>query len=91
MAGVNRPAIVIAGIAGLCVSAATGVGLGTYTASGMNPIYGQAGIAATYADADAPLVVAGNGRAGPSKDQFSETVARSLTGGGFGDRPNDPS
>lgn len=91
MAGVNRPAIIIAGIAGLCVSAAAGVGLGSYTASGMNPLYGQAGAASAYADNDAPLIVDGAGERVKSSDQFSETVARSLTGGGFGDRPSDPS
>jgi hypothetical protein len=91
MAVANRPAVIIAGIAGLCVSAATGVGLGSYTASGMNPMYGKAGIASAYADADAPLVVDGSERGAPSNDQFSETVARSLTGGGFSDRPSDPS
>ncbi|MEG3143585.1 hypothetical protein U1839_02870 [Sphingomonas sp. RT2P30] len=91
MAGVNRPAIIIAGIAGLCVSVATGVGLGSYTASGMNPLYGRAGIVSAYADAEAPLIVDGAGEHVRSNDQFSETVARSLTGGGFGDRPNDPS
>jgi hypothetical protein len=34
-----------------------------------------------------------DGKAGyaTSNDQFSETVARSLTGGGFGDRANDAS
>lgn len=89
MASLDRPAIIIAGIAGLCVSAAAGVGLGSYTASGMNPFYSRSSVA--VADADAPLVVDGRANDATSSDQFSEIVARSLTGGGFGDRANDAS
>jgi hypothetical protein len=89
MASLGRPAIIIASIAGLCVSAAAGVGLGSYTASGMNPFYGQSSIA--EGDVNAPLVADGKAGYATSNDQFSETVARSLTGGGFGDRANDAS
>ena len=86
MASLGRPAIIIAGIAGLCVSAAAGVGLGNYAASGMNPFYSQSTIA--EADVDVPLVADRRMNDAMSNDQFSDTVARSLTGGGFGDRPN---
>ncbi len=76
MAGLNRPAIIIAGIAGLCVSAAAGAGFGNYCASGINPIYGQAQMASAYAD-DITLPAASDSG---SVDQFSEAAARRLTG-----------
>ncbi|MFA5963188.1 MAG: hypothetical protein WC804_04135 [Sphingomonas sp.] len=89
MASLGRPVIIIAGIAGLCVSAVAGVGLGSYTASGMNPFYGKSSIA--VADPDAPRVIDGRANDTTANDKFSETVARSLTGRGFGDRANDAS
>ena len=88
MAGLNRPAIIIAGIAGLCVSAATGVGLGSYCASGINPIYGPSQTAAAYADDTIALPSGGDSA---SVGQFSEAAARSLTSRDVADRNNDES
>lgn len=89
MAGLNRPAILIAGAAGLCLSVATGVGLGHYTATGMNPLYSEAHYASAYGDESNPL----DGTVGDSAavDHFSEAAARSLTSPDFSDRPNDES
>jgi hypothetical protein len=89
MAGLNKPAIVIAGIAGLCVSAATGVGLGNYTATGMNPLYTQAHYASVYADDSTALDGSVGDRA--AVDHFSEAAARSLTSQDFSDRAGDES
>lgn len=84
MAGPNRPAMVIAGIAGLCVSAVAGLGLGSYTATGMNPLYTQDHYASTYADETHAL----DGTVGDSAsvDHFGATAARALTGPDFSDR-----
>ena len=89
MAGLNRPAIIIAGVAGLCVSAATGIGLGNYTATGMNPLYTQAHYASAYADESTAL----SGSVGDSNsvDHFSQAAAHSVGGDDFTDRTNDES
>ena len=89
MAGLNKPAMVIAGIAGLCVSAVAGLGLGQYTATGMNPLYTQDHYASAYSDESSPL----DGTVGDSAavDHFSEAAARSLTSPDFSDRNNDES
>jgi len=89
MAGLNRPAIVIAGIAGLCVSAAAGVGLGSYTVTGMSPFYTQPSPAPVYADAASAL----DGSVGDSAsvDAFSEAAARRLTRQDLADRADDES
>jgi hypothetical protein len=36
--GFNKPAMTVAGIAGLCVSVAMGLGLGAYTVTGIDPL-----------------------------------------------------
>ena len=89
MAGLNRPAMIIAGIAGLCVSAVAGVGLGQYTATGMNPLYAEDHYASAYTDQASAL----DGSVGDSAavDHFSEAAARSLTSPDFSDRPDDES
>ncbi|MDB5710986.1 MAG: hypothetical protein JWL96_3056 [Sphingomonas bacterium] len=89
MAGLNRPAIVIAGIAGLCVSAATGIGLGTYTATGMNPLYTLAHNAPSYSDESTAL----DGSVGDSAavDHVAQAAAHSVGGDDFADRTNDES
>lgn len=89
MAGLNRPAIVIAGIAGLCVSAATGIGLGNYTATGMNPLYTQSHYASAYSDESTAL----DGSVGDSAtvDHFSQAAAHSVGGDDFTNRTNDES
>jgi hypothetical protein len=89
MAGPNRPAILIAGAAGLCLSVATGVGLGHYTATGMNPLYSEDHYAAAYGDESHAL----DGTVGDSAavDHFSEAAARSLTSPDFSDGSNDES
>lgn len=89
MAGLNRPAIVIAGIAGLCISAATGVSLGNYTATGMNPFYSQVHDSAAFADeAPAPDASVGDSAA---VDHFTEAAAHSVGGDDFTERTNDES
>jgi len=89
MAGLNRPAIVIAGIAGLCVSAATGIGLGNYTATGMNPLYTQDHYASAYSDQSSAL----DGTVGDSAgvDHVAQTAAHSVGGDDFAVRSNDES
>ena len=89
MAGHNRPALILAGIAGLCVSAATGVGLGAYTTTGINPLYSQARSASAAADGTATLD-SGVVEATPV-EQFSEATARRFARDNFTDRPDDPS
>ena len=89
MAGQIRPAIIIAGIAGLCVSMATGVGLGAYTTTGINPMYSEAHGASAYADETAIRDIGFGERA--ATDQFSEATARHFTRDDFSDRPNDES
>jgi hypothetical protein len=88
MAGLNKPAILIAGIAGLCVSAATGVGLGNYTATGMNPLYTQAHYISGYADETTALAGGGDSAA---VDHFTQAAAHSVGGDAFADRTNDES
>ena len=85
MAGLNRPATLIAGAEGLCLSVATGVGLGHNTATGMNPLYSEAHYASADGDESNPL----DGTVGDSAavDHFSEAAARSLTSPDFSDRP----
>jgi hypothetical protein len=86
MAGLNRPAVIIAGIAGLCVSVAGGIGLGSYTATGMNPLYTQAHDASAYAD-EAPSY----GGDSAAVDHLSQAAAHSVGGDDFTDRTTDES
>ena len=89
MTGLNRPAILIAGAAGLCLSVATGVGLGHYTATGMNPLYSEAHYASAYADEATAL----DGTVGDSAtvDHLAQAAAHSVGGDDFTDRVNDES
>ncbi|MEO5866481.1 MAG: hypothetical protein ABIS14_02550 [Sphingomonas sp.] len=73
--GLGKPATTIAGIDGLCVSVAFGVGLGAYTVTGVDPLYASPSMATVpYAGAerdnvvaakDAPAIIASNGAQGP--------------------------
>jgi len=89
MAGPNRPAILVAGAAGLCLSVATGVGLGHYTATGMNPLYSEAHYASAYSDDSAAL----DGTVGDSAavDHLAQAAAHSVGGDDFTDRANGES
>lgn len=89
MTMVNRPALLIAGVAGLCISVATGIGLGHYTATGMNPLYSEAHYASAYADEASAL----DGTVGDSAgvDHVAQAAAHSVGGDDFAERINDES
>jgi hypothetical protein len=89
MAGVNRPAVLIAGAAGLCLSIATGVGLGHYTATGMNPLYSEAHYASAYSDPSTAL----DGTVGesPAVDHLAQAAAHDVGGDDFAARSRDES
>jgi hypothetical protein len=89
MAAGSRPAIVIAGVAGLCLSVATGVGLGHYTATGMNPLYTEEHYASAYADQSLAL----DGTVGDSAavDHLAKAAAHSVGGDEFTNRTSDES
>ncbi len=89
MTMVNRPAVLIAGAVGWCVSIATGVGLGQYTATGMNPLYSEAHYGSAYADDASAL----DGTVGDSAgvDHVTQAAAHSVGGDDFARRTNDES